>query len=160
MNPPTLDKLTTALSQTHDTTLSGPDHRAHPLRLTPGIQRSIRLRHTRTPPPRTARTDQAAATSAAQANARAQKPPPRTRYEPDAPPGQRQRSPSPHSHQPLTDATSSRYPIRAASPPPTPSPPHAAPENSNRHHDPVRQSPQDSHLHIMPRGWPRPFPTR
>jgi hypothetical protein len=47
MNPPALDKLTTALSQTHDTTLSGPHHCSHPVRLTADIERSISLCHTR-----------------------------------------------------------------------------------------------------------------
>jgi hypothetical protein len=77
-------------------------------------------------------------------------PTPRRRYEPDAPPERRQQSPNQHSHQRLTAATSSRYPIRAASPHPSPSPPHAAPKNSNPHHNHLRQSPQ-VHRRIMPK---------
>lgn len=47
MNPPVLDKLTTALGQTHHATLSGPDDRADTVRLTADIERSVNLRHTR-----------------------------------------------------------------------------------------------------------------
>jgi hypothetical protein len=47
MNPPGLGKFTTTFSQTRDTTLSGRDHRAHPIRLPPDVEVSIGLRHTR-----------------------------------------------------------------------------------------------------------------
>jgi hypothetical protein len=47
MNPTCLRKFATAFSQTPDTTLSGRDRRAHPIRLTPDVELSIGLRHTR-----------------------------------------------------------------------------------------------------------------